>query len=46
MSENDVARTNVPATRDEISSMGDLGMPNGYAVPMLKVSPRLQPGLA
>jgi hypothetical protein len=46
MSENDVARTNVPATRDEISSMGNLGMPNGYAVPMLKVRSRLQPGLA
>lgn len=25
MSENDVASTNVPATRDEISNMGDLG---------------------
>lgn len=46
MSENDVARTNVPATRDEISNMRDLRMPNGYAVSMSKAHFRLQHRLA
>lgn len=42
MSENDVASTNVPATRDEISSMGDLESAERLCSPMSRGRARLR----